>query len=112
MDTGSYLCEKELLLQHLRYYEALLEGSGQVVLHRRRGYPDEEGFWNRMTDFLQNAGLSMPVCIGEPQEENSYYKGLNFKIYGEIDGVRREIADGGFVDWINRMTGLRKLGAS
>ena len=62
-----------------------------------------------MTDFLQNAGLSMPVCIGEPQEENSYYKGLNFKIYGEIDGVRREIADGGFVDWINRMTGLRKL---
>ena len=97
MDTGSYLCEKELLLQHLRYYEALLEGAGQVVLHRRSGYPDEEGFWNRMTDFLQNAGLSMPVCIGEPQEENSYYRGLNFKIYGEIDGVRREIADGGFV---------------
>lgn len=109
MDTGSYLCEKELLLQHLRYYEALLEGSGQVVLHRRSGYPDEEGFWNRMTDFLQNAGLSMHICIGEPQEENSYYRGLNFKIYGEIDGVRREIADGGFVDWINRMTGLRKL---
>ena len=34
--------------------------------------------------------------------------GLNFKIYMQKEGDRIEIADGGFVDWISKLTGDKK----
>jgi hypothetical protein len=37
-----------------------------------------------------------------------YYIDLCYKIYATIDGQRLEIADGGFVDWTQRLTGNRK----
>ena len=109
VDTGSYSCEKDMLLCHLRFYESLLGDAGSVVLHRRSGYPDENGFWNRMVEFLSGGVLRIPVTVGESKEDNGYYRGISFKIYGNIEGTKKEIADGGFVDWMNRMTGIRKL---
>ncbi|GGB15484.1 hypothetical protein [Puia dinghuensis] len=39
---------------------------------------------------------------------NEYYKGLQFKLYITVNGVEWEIADGGFVDWTQRMLENRK----
>ena len=41
-------------------------------------------------------------------EDNNYYKGFNFKLYMEKNGGKIEIGDGGFVDWIYRMTNNKK----
>jgi hypothetical protein len=37
-----------------------------------------------------------------------YYTGLCYKVYAAIAGQRLEIADGGFVDWTQQLTGNRK----
>ncbi|MGI5895913.1 MAG: hypothetical protein ACOX6U_03045 [Oscillospiraceae bacterium] len=111
-DKGSYLCEKELLLKHLVYYKALLtekyDAKLSVVLRKRRGYTDNDGFFSRMTEIIRNEFPDIPVSLDLEQEENNYYKGLNFKLYMEKNNEKFEIGDGGFVDWMTKMTNNRK----
>jgi hypothetical protein len=40
--------------------------------------------------------------------ENGYYLGVQFKLYIEWAGQEWEIADGGFVDWTQKLVGNRK----
>jgi hypothetical protein len=40
--------------------------------------------------------------------ENSYYRGVQFKLYITVGGNEWEVADGGFVDWTQQLTGNRK----
>ena len=50
------------------------------------------------------------VEIGFEQEPQAsgYYRGVQFKLYILRDGGEREIADGGFVDWTQRLLENRK----
>lgn len=52
--------------------------------------------------------FAAPGDVDPGSENNHYYRGLNFKIYMQKEGERIEIADGGFVDWISKMTGDKK----
>ena len=85
-DKGSYLREKELLKRQLQFYNELLQtkydGKMAVTLRPRTGYTACEDSFEKM--------------------------GLNFKIYMQKEGDRVEIADGGFVDWISKLTGDKK----
>lgn len=49
-----------------------------------------------------------PISVVLDSENNNYYKGINFKIYMQKDNEQIEIGDGGFVDWIGKMTGSKK----
>ena len=111
-DTGSYVAEKELLVKQLTYYRKLLSeryhAGLSVTLRRRSGYSDGEGFFQWMTEVVQKELPDVPVVLNTEQEDNRYYRGLNFKLYLRKDGEALEIGDGGFVDWIARMTGNKK----
>jgi histidyl-tRNA synthetase len=50
----------------------------------------------------------VPVSIDSEYDENNYYKGIHFKMYMKKDNQSIEIGDGGFVDWIQKMTGSKK----
>ena len=39
---------------------------------------------------------------------SGYYMGVCFKIYAGVEDQDLEVADGGFVDWSQRLTGNRK----
>lgn len=112
MDSGSYSCEKELLVKQLAYYKRLLsEKYGaklSIVLRKRGGYTDGDGFFERMAELIQNELPQLPLSFDLDHENNNYYKGLNFKLYIEKDNKKVEIGDGGFVDWIAKMIGNRK----
>lgn len=111
-DRGSYQCEKELLTYHLQFYKRLLEttydGKTAILLRRRTGYTAYEDFFERMYSAVQELFPDSSISVDLESEQNHYYKGLNFKLYIQKDGETIEIGDGGFVDWIGKMTGNKK----
>ena len=50
----------------------------------------------------------MPISFDLENEDNNYYKGINFQIYMEKENERIEIGDGGFVDWMQKMLNNKK----
>ena len=111
-DSGSYACEKSLLARQLQYYQDLLLAKYQarlsVVIRKSHGYTDGGGFFERMADMLVHELPGVPVSLDAGCEEAHYYRGVHYKIYMENADERVEIGDGGFVDWIQRMTGNKK----
>lgn len=112
MDSGSYSCEKQLLVKQLAYYKRMFSekygGKLSVMLRKRSGYTDGDGFFKRMTELIQSELPEVPLSFDLEHEDNNYYKGINFKLYMEKDNEKIEIGDGGFVDWIAKMISNRK----
>ena len=111
-DKGSYLCEKELLKHHLQFYDNLIQTRYHrkmtIVLRRRTGYTAYEDFFEKMYSATKEMFPDTPISVVLDSENNNYYKGINFKIYMQKDNEQIEIGDGGFVDWISKMTGSKK----
>jgi len=111
-DSGSYSCEKELFVKHLAYYKKLLfdkYGSElSVMIRKSRGYTDSDGFYGSMIELVRSGLPDVPVSVDPEYEENNYYRGIHFKLYMEKGIETIEIGDGGFVDWIEKMTNVRK----
>ena len=79
-----------------------------IILRKRHGYTDGDGFFDMMANAVKNELPSIPLSIDTEYEDNNYYKGINFNINMEKDGNKIEIGDGGFVDWIQSMTNNKK----
>ena len=112
-DGGSYLCEKDMLMTQLAYYRKMLinrlDAKLSIVLRKRRGYSDSDSFYNNMAEMVKNEFPGVPVSLDPEFEENNYYKGIHFSIFMEKEGGERaEVGDGGFVDWMQQMTGNKK----
>jgi len=111
-DRGSYACEKDLFGKQLSYYKKLLiekyAAKLSVVLRKCHGYTDGDGFYNSMTELVKKELPDVPSSLESEYEDNNYYKGIHFKLYMEKEDQTIEIGDGGFVDWIQRMTNSKK----
>jgi hypothetical protein len=111
-DIGSYTCEKELLEKHFLFYKELLQelfnAKLSIVLRKRGGYTDSDGFFGKMTEVIQTILPDTPLSFDYDDVDNKYYQGINFKIYMEREDEKFEIGDGGFVDWIYQMLGSKK----
>ena len=111
-DIGSYACEKELLEKHLLFYKVMLKAQFKskmsIVLRKRSGYNDINGFFEQMTEVVQSMLPDTPLSFDLDDVDNKYYQGINFKIYMETADEKFEIGDGGFVDWFNQMLGSKK----
>ncbi len=103
------LQDKEL---YLAYYKRLFsEKYGarlSVILRKRGGYTDSDGFFRRMTELIRSELPEIPLSFDLEHEDNNYYKGINFKLYMEKDNEKIEIGDGGFVDWIAKLISNKK----
>lgn len=109
-DVGNFGSESAGLVEHVGILVGLLrEGYGierfRLVLKRRGGYPD--GFFERAEGWLRDGVEGITVDREEPAD-NAYYKGMQFKLYIGVGDEEQEIADGGFVDWTQRLLGNRK----
>jgi len=111
-DTGSYNCEKTLFAKQLAYYRVLLKekynANLSVVIRKRSGYADDIGFISSMADLVKIELPDVPVSIDIEDSDNNYYKGINYTIYMEKENSKIEIGDGGFVDWMQKLTGNKK----
>lgn len=110
-DTGSYKSEKEMLKKHLHFYKTLFEQyklTISICLRKRAGYRDGKGFFDVMSTMIENDFPETEISYDLHNEDNEYYKGINFKVYLDKDDEKIEIGDGGFVDWISQMSGNKK----
>lgn len=111
-DSGSYACERDMLVKQLAYYKHLfsVQFNAQLsaVLRKRSGYTDNDGFFARMTELIKTELPDVPIVLDEEHADNAYYKGINYKIYMHIGDEKIEIGDGGFVDWTQKLLGSKK----
>ncbi|RJE86988.1 hypothetical protein D3P07_17590 [Paenibacillus sp. 1011MAR3C5] len=109
---GSYQCEANLLGKQLGYYQALFRSRFRaelsIVLEQRSGYADGAGFLTRMAAIIKEQLPDASITIQEPNVANSYYQGINFKLFMTNQHGKTEIGDGGFVDWTQSMLGNQK----
>ena len=111
-DKGSYSCESALLQKQLSFYKKFLldkyDSNLSIVLRKRRGYSDVDGFFEKMAELIKNEFPETPLSFDLEHEDNNYYKGINYNIIMERDGNKVEIGDGGFVDWTQKMTNNKR----
>lgn len=128
-DTGSFDFEKENLQRHIGFYKTYFEeklGLTQVKIRLKSlGADGEENrLFQAVLSFLEKTEPSWEIeVIESKQVEQEYYRDLQFKIVipkpqpsGGTTQSRAtttssedlEIADGGFTDWTQRLSGNRK----
>lgn len=114
-DTGSFLFEKECLLRHIRFYVTYLKNTLHlpwIKIHLKS--LNQEGVPNRLFDSVaahirQCAPDWSITCLSSSAAEQAYYQHVQFKIViPGPEGHDIEIADGGFTDWTQRLSGSRK----
>ena len=110
---GRYDFEKNMLNEHLRMMEYLFINYYKVDelsfrLLPRTGYPD--GFIEAIGDHIkrENPGMQLKIDQTPQEKENNYYKGSQHKVDIAVNGRTYEIADGGFVDWTQKLLQNKK----
>lgn len=108
-DRGNYDFEMEQLEQHMKILLGLI----------KKEFPANEisikFFLKQSNSIFPERLCKQEYCWSElPYQftydtDNKYYQLLQFKIYLHVGGEKTDIADGGFVDWIQNLTGNRKL---
>lgn len=112
IDTGNYVFERLMVQEQLVHiYEILRQLFGitqmSVRFMLRGGYPDSNALMTALEKHLQH-NVPFEVSFNPEAPENNYYKGIQFKVYIPLNENSFEIADGGFVDWTQQLTGNRK----
>jgi hypothetical protein len=110
-DTGDFGFETAQLVEQLRFYDRALRdvaGLPVAAVRLKRLAGDGRAF-DAMHAAVQATApdWGVEVLTGRPDE--AYYRHLQFKVVVDVPGRGLlEIADGGLVDWTQRLTGNRK----
>ena len=114
-DTGSFMFEKDSLLQHIGLYIKYLKETLQLPWVQIRLIAlNQEATPNRLFEAVeahirQSAPEWSVSRIASKASEQSYYQHLQFKIVIPGPGGQEiDIADGGYTDWTQRLSGNRK----
>ncbi|HZE82950.1 MAG TPA: hypothetical protein VE035_01515 [Puia sp.] len=113
LDTGSCGFETANLGEHIyALYHLFRDAFGVekigVRLWERGGYGSQQLLMDRVASHLAQHMGDIPVVREAVPGINNYYKGIQFKMMIEMKGKVFEIADGGMVDWTQRLLGNRK----
>lgn len=107
-DTGALRFEKQHLIEHLRFITDYLKSfapveSVRVVLKStRKENPD----FAALRDTVMSEITDVPFETEEV--EQPYYQSIQFKTFVTIRQKEFEIADGGLVDWSQKLSNNRK----
>lgn len=114
-DAGSFAFEKESLFEHIAAMKALYLGYYKVedlrfrFLCRPGFYPDAPDLAREIKGYVSHQDPEVRIdIIDAPPQENSYYKGIQYKVDIRINGQTCEIGDGGFVDWTQQLLQNKK----
>lgn len=110
-DTGNFAFEKKALGDHFNALSDLLAtvfntGKVRFRLQRREGYPVH--FIPVVLEYIHKCFPDMEVTVDEQPGENNYYRGIQFKTDITVQQRHFEIADGGFVDWTQKLLNNKK----
>jgi hypothetical protein len=63
-------------------------------------------FVETLADHIKSHAVCRDIALSTTG--NRYYRGVRFKIFVTLDGSRLELAEGGFVDWSQKILGSKK----
>ncbi|WP_336515237.1 hypothetical protein [Pollutibacter soli] len=110
-DEGAFQFELDQLNRHISLYlEMIKRYLPGKKLQLKFFLKTEDQNFNSLLSLSTNVWSNMECSI-VPPDANRYYQRVQFKIYIEHKGMQVDIADGGFVDWLQATTGNRKLKA-
>lgn len=108
--AAGHAFERQHLVEHLRYAAKALTTAGAKHAEIRLTCLDEASI--PLLAHARDALVGTPGVdvLDDPDRPSGrgYYTGLCFKVYASVAGELDEVADGGFVDWTQRLTGSRK----
>ncbi|HXB95425.1 MAG TPA: hypothetical protein VNU70_09715 [Puia sp.] len=123
LDKGNYEFECQSLEEQLSVMTRVLReriGIGQFRLllkrrggnegrkQRRGGYDGGRSLIDVVCEHLSKTMKDLEIALEDQPVPNDYYKGIQFKLLVPFGGRELDIADGGFVDWTQRMLENRK----
>jgi hypothetical protein len=80
----------------------------RIKLQQREGYADPVRVMQMVAEKLKAEPGLPEIVIDEEAGQNSYYKGIQFKLIIAVNGQEIEIADGGLTDWTQKLLGNPK----
>jgi hypothetical protein len=106
-DSGSFGFESTHLLEHFKALDQLFRdvfGISRIrfKLQRREGYKEGALLMERVMDHLKK-NIRTEIIFEDPPVTNNYYKGIQYKMIIVVGDHEIEIADGGFVDWTQKL---------
>lgn len=112
VDSGSYSFEMKALQEHFIALQDMLHRvfNKQPVYFRllqRNGYTAGEELISKVHEHLVHTH-ALDVRIASDGSDNRYYTGIQFKAVITVKEQAIEIADGGFVDWTQKLLNNRK----
>ena len=111
-DRGSYDFELRSFREHSAVYAELFKklwnAEIEIVVSRRGGYPDGDGFMERLMADAKTLPYRVTLSPDTAKETNAYYKGFQFTVIARIGESTLPIGDGGLVDWTQQLLGSRK----
>ncbi|MFJ6852603.1 hypothetical protein ACIQM3_19050 [Streptomyces sp. NPDC091271] len=109
-DTGNRSFEHQQLTEHLRFAARALTAAG--AQHTEIRLTCLEDASRPVIDRIRGDLAALPgiAVIEDPDRTTGrgYYTSMCFKVCTSVDGHYLEVADGGFVDWSQLLTGNRK----
>lgn len=126
-DTGSFDFEKENLRRHIHFYKTYFEeklglAPVKVRLKSLASESEENRLFQSVVSFLEKNEPRWEIEVVESKQiEQEYYRRLQFKVVipkpsggttvsraTTTNNEEVEIADGGFTDWTQRLSGNHK----
>jgi hypothetical protein len=109
-DTGNLAFERQHAIEHLSLAADLVAAAGgqgteiRLTTLEERFAPVVEGVEKALS------GRSDVLVVKDPDRASGrgYYTGLCFKVYATVAHEWREVGDGGFVGWTQKLLGNRK----
>ena len=100
-----------MAIEHIKFYfDMLVERFDIADLSLDLEYGNSQAGW---VPFIKEAASEacpgMTIHTRNQLDGTSYYQKLRFRLYLDLDGDRINLADGGFVDWMQQMLSNKKL---
>ena len=109
-DTGNYGFELDRLFQHVNYHNSLLAQMlpGRPILTRFLLKEKDHPFNDLLRARVDQGTFDYSIEFEQQEDANDYYKLVQFKTFVDHKGISFNMADGGPVDWTQRLLSNRK----
>jgi hypothetical protein len=110
LDTGGYSFELENVKEHIDFYLKQLskEYDRKDIILKIELKEENAIFNNKLEMVLEDIPDEIKIEYNDQGKGNNYYQLCRFRIFLNYKGDELNLADGGFVDWTQKLLGNKK----
>jgi hypothetical protein len=108
-DQGNYLFEVEEILTHIKIVLSIITQNAidSTLILRFFIKKGSQSFGQKLVESMRHSGPQINFEFVDDLE-NNYYHLIQYKIYSKVNEIELNLADGGFVDWTQKILSDRK----